>query len=96
MKYKEADISIHHPTTGMALVLDLVVGPEMPLSVDFATPEGIVVACIGWPDLSRIVRATLSRNPPTLHLDVLACGALLRVTVDVCWSRLPDRLCDGC
>jgi hypothetical protein len=96
MEDKEADISIHHPPTRVTLILNLVVGPEMPLAVDLATPERIVVACIRWPDLSRVVCTTLSRDPPVLHLDVFARGTLLCVTVHVCWPGLPDRPRGGC
>ena len=88
---EEADISIHHPSARMTLVLNLIVGPEMPLAVELATPERIVVACICWPDLARVVRATLSRDPPVFHLDVFARGTLLCVAVNVCWPCLSDR-----
>jgi hypothetical protein len=91
MEDEEANVSVHHPTARMTLVLDLVIGPEMPLAIDLTTPERIVIACIGWPDLSRVVSTTLSRNPPVLHLDVFARGALVCMTVGICWSRLPDR-----
>jgi len=88
---EEANVSIHHPSARMTLVLNLVVGPEMPLAVELATPERIVVACICWPNLARVVRTTFSRDPPILHLDVLARGTLLCVTVNVCWPCLSDR-----
>jgi len=91
MEDEEANISIHHPSARMTLVLNLVVGPEMPLAVELATPERIVVACICWPNLARVVRSTLSRDPPILHLDVFARGTLLCVTVNVCWPCLSDR-----
>jgi hypothetical protein len=89
MEDQEADVGVHHPSTRLTFVLDLVVGPEMPLAVQLTAPERVVVACISRPDLTRIVCTALSRNPSVLHLDVFACRALLRVTVGVCWPRLP-------
>ena len=69
---KEAQLSVHKPLTRVALVLDLVEGPEMPLAVALAAPEGIVLASIGRLDLPCAVRSALCCDPPVLHLDVFA------------------------
>lgn len=95
MEDQKADISVHHPPTRMALVLDLIVRPEMPLAIDFSAPKGIVVARIRRPDLTGIICTTLCRDPAVLHLNILARWALSTMTVNVRWPRLSDYVVWG-
>lgn len=68
-----AQLSVHEPSTGVALILDLVEGPKVPLAVALAAPERIVVTSVGGLDVAGAVRTALGRNTSILHLDVFAC-----------------------
>lgn len=92
MEDQETDFSVHHPPTWMALVLDLVVRPEMPLAVDLATPERIIVTCVCRPNLSRVVGTTFCCNPAVLQLDVFARRAMGCVTMSIGWPSLPQHM----
>jgi hypothetical protein len=67
-----SQFSVHLPTARVTLVLDLIVGPQMPLAVPLTTPERIIAARICRLDASQIVSTALSRNPPRLHLVIFA------------------------
>lgn len=73
---EETQLSVHQPSSRVALVFDLVERPQMPLAVTLLAPEGIIVARISRLDPPRVVRASLCRNPPVFHLDVFARRAL--------------------
>ena len=95
MEDQKSDISVHHPPTRMALVLDLIVRPEVPLASDFSAPKGIVVARVCRPDLTGMICSTLCCNPPVLHLNILARWTLSTMTVDVRWPSLSDHVVWG-
>lgn len=83
MKYQKPNISIHHPSTGVALILNLIVAPEMPFAIQLTTPKRVIVARIGRADFPRIVGTTCSCNTAVFHLDLLTTGRLLGMTVTV-------------
>ena len=76
MKDQEAQLGIHEPLAGVALVLDLVESAQMPLAVALAAPEGVVVARISRLDPPGTVGAALRGNASVLHLDILARGVV--------------------
>lgn len=97
MKHQEANLSIHHPASRMTLILNLIVRPEMPLAADFATPEGIVIACISRSNLPGIIGTSLCCNTSILHLNLFACWAgCVAVTMGKCRPRLSHYLRGGC
>ena len=70
---KVALLCVHEPSARVALILDLVQGPEVPLAVALAAPERVVVTSIGRLDVAGAVRTALGRNTSILHLNVFAC-----------------------
>lgn len=72
MEDQEAQLGIHEPLAGVALVLDLIEGAQVPLAIALAAPEGVVVARISRLDPPGTVGAALRGNASVLHLDVLA------------------------
>jgi hypothetical protein len=77
MKHQEPDFSIHLPPPRVALILNLIVRPQMPLSIALATPKWIVTARICRLDASWIICAALRRDAAILHLYVFARGAVV-------------------
>lgn len=95
MKYQEANFGVHHPPTRMALVFNLIVGPEMPLAVHLSAPKRIIVARVCRPDLARIVGTTLSCNASVLHLNLFPSRDLWRMAVGIGWPRFSYITCSG-
>jgi hypothetical protein len=100
MKHKISNLSIHQPLPRVALILNLVVSPQMPLAAALTAPEGVIRTGISWHDLPRAVGSSFGRNTTILHLVVFAgravrggCGARERCSsggVAVC-----DVICCG-
>ena len=59
MEDQEAQLGIHEPLAGVALVLDLIEGAQVPLAIALAAPEGVVVARISRLDPPGTVGAAL-------------------------------------
>lgn len=74
MEDQIAELGIHHPPARVTLVLDLIVGPQVPFAVSLAAPKRIFISRVRRPNPPWIVRASLCCNPTTLRLDVLACA----------------------
>jgi hypothetical protein len=101
MEHEISNLSVHQPLPRMALVLNLIVCPQMPLAAALTAPEGVVGTGVGWHDLSRTVGSSLGCNAAALHLIVLArradwsgCNVRKR-----CGSRgvaIGNVICRGC
>lgn len=86
VKDEEAQLSIHKPLTRVALILDLVESPQVPLAITLTAPERVIIARIGRLDLPRAVRPTLRRDPAVLHLYVLTGSGMCMSVCLPGWS----------
>jgi hypothetical protein len=84
MKHKKPNLRIHLPPPRMALILNLIVRSQMPLAVPLTAPKRIITARIRRLNASWIVRASLGRNTPILHLYVFARSSMGTCR---CWCR---------
>lgn len=87
---EEALLGVHEPLTRVALVLNLVEGPEMPLAVAFAAPEGIIVTSISRLDIASAVRTALGCNASILHMDIFSWVGVRACGPHWSWRRSSD------
>lgn len=76
MENKETHVGVHHPPARLALILDLIVRPQMPITIPLAAPKWVAIAGIGWSNPPRLVCAPLGRDPSIFHLNVLPRWAM--------------------
>jgi hypothetical protein len=69
---EEAVLRIHEPASGVAFILDLIVGAQMPLAGALHAPERIVRARTGRFDGFGVVRAAFHGDTTVLVLHVVA------------------------
>jgi hypothetical protein len=66
---------IHLPYPRVAMILNLIVWPTMPLAIALTTPKHIVGLRIGGLDLARLIGATLGSYATIFESNVLGSGS---------------------
>lgn len=86
MEYEEAELSVHLPKAWLAVVLDHVVFPKAPFTIELTTPKQVIRTGVSRLDFAEPIGATLGGNTPILVLDNFASSEPRSVLVGVIHS----------